>query len=513
MKQKWNISLRIALLYAVVPAFALPVQLTAQQKVSDVRVVVKNVRQEKDSVRAVLDIEMVGVSVSPREQLYLFPVIQSGFDERKLTPVIINGRIQQSVERRKEVLSGISQDSYATYGTKGRKLFHERLAYSSAVPLEGWMKDARVAMVGELRDCRGEFHRVSMEVIASNIEFAKRPVRDFGFNPPVKFVVPPREEIKRRAESGEARIIYTVGNSEIKPDIGNNRGELQKISNSLEKIKYVPGAKVDAITISSYASPEGTWQSNLTLSERRAASLVLWIRLNHDMSGILLSSHGYGEDWDGLAELVGNDPAMSTEDKEYVLGVIADSGILDGRDRDLMNYKGGSVYRYMLGSLYPPLRRSAYKIEYTVPEYSIETIREVYKSAPDMLSLYELHLLANTYEPASPQFREVISKAAEIYPDDKISRISVAALSLMSDDTAAARAALDGLEDVPEAWLPLAVVCVREGDAEKAESYVNRAVAAGNPDAGEYTGLLREYREKEDKYQQELKEWEMYGTE
>ena len=123
---------------------------------------------------------------------------------------------------RAERLSGHVEPVYASFCTKGQKLFHQRIAYSATVPVEDWMRDANVAIAQERRNCRGEFHHLSMEVIAEGIRFVEKPVR-VAYDLPVKIPVPPREEIKYRTESGEAQIIYTVGNAEIKPALSNNQ--------------------------------------------------------------------------------------------------------------------------------------------------------------------------------------------------------------------------------------------------------------------------------------------------
>lgn len=119
MRMNEKIKSRMVALAGVMLLLVVPGVLTAQQKVSDVRVIVRDIRQERDSVRAILEIEATGISVAPREQMYLFPVIRDGMNERKMPPVVINGRIQQAVADRTERLSGVR-------GTRVRLLRDER---------------------------------------------------------------------------------------------------------------------------------------------------------------------------------------------------------------------------------------------------------------------------------------------------------------------------------------------------------------------------------------------------
>ena len=76
MRMNDQIKCKIVALIGGVLLMIAPVFVGAQQKVSDVRVVVRDVRQERDSIRALLEIEVIGVSVAPREQMYLYPVLR-----------------------------------------------------------------------------------------------------------------------------------------------------------------------------------------------------------------------------------------------------------------------------------------------------------------------------------------------------------------------------------------------------------------------------------------------------
>ena len=60
MKIDGKTRFKMVALVGLVLLFMTPVALVAQQKVSDVRVVVRDVRQERDSIRVVLDIEAIG---------------------------------------------------------------------------------------------------------------------------------------------------------------------------------------------------------------------------------------------------------------------------------------------------------------------------------------------------------------------------------------------------------------------------------------------------------------------
>lgn len=511
MSTSYKIKKRIATLVYLQLLVIAPTPLNAQQKISNVRVVVQDVQQDYDSIRAILEIELIGVAAASREQIYLFPVIRTDTIERKMKPIVINGNIQQKVVRRTQSLSGVTDSAYASFTARKHKQFYKKVEYSAAVPVEKWMREANVAMVQERVNCRGEVHRLSVEIIADKIQFMEMPERTTQYNLALEIPTPPREEIKIRKESGEAQIIYKVGNADINPALGNNMNELNKIRQSIENVRKVQGVKINSISITSYASPEGRWQSNLSLSERRAASLTGWIRRNYDVAGITLNAQGNGEDWEGLKAAVKRDPFLTATEQTYILGIIEDTTDSDERERRLKPYNSGRPYQYMLKELYPPLRRSAYQIEFTVPEYSIETIKEVFKTTPAMLSLYEFYLLANLYEPDSKEYREVITKASAMFPEETTNRIAMAVFSYLEDNIPEVLKYLEGLENTPEAWLYFAALHARNNELDKAEYYAQRALDAGNPAAKEYLQRLKQYREEENSYQNKVNEWKKYS--
>lgn len=484
----------------------------AVKKGSDVKVKVVDVTQHKDSINAELEIAITGRTVAKREQLRLYPAIKYGENETLFTPVAVNGKIKDKLLRRKQVLAGYNDETYASIRS-GCKPVNETIKYKGSIPAEEWMKDACVGLVHEKSNCRGEYDRVYFEVIAPNICRPQKPTLEAVYSPVIPFIKPPREEIKSRAAAGEANIVYTVGNAEIKPALGDNYNELTKIQHSIDKVKTLPGAQIKVISISSYASPEGKWESNRQLSERRAASLTEWVRRNNNIYGIDFSARGYGEDWERLGEMVEKDAYLTRTDKEYVMALVNGSEHYDARESRLKRYNEGQTYRYLLNAVFPTLRRSAYRIEYTLPEYTLERSREIYRTHPQSLSLQELYALAGEHEPGSEQFVEILDNAARLFPGEKTARLNMAAANLSSGNTTKAREILNGLENEPDALIYFGILAAKEGDLDSAEAYFRKAERNG-VNAAQQLRYLGEYRTEYETYRAELKKWQStYGLE
>uniref|UniRef100_S0DF02 DUF3575 domain-containing protein n=1 Tax=termite gut metagenome TaxID=433724 RepID=S0DF02_9ZZZZ len=253
----------------------------------------------------------------------------------------------------------------------------------------------------------------------------------------ITFITPEVEAVKARSESGKAYLDFVVGRWEIVPGFRNNSAELRKIHTLIETVKNDPDATITGITIVGYASPEGSWESNLFLSERRAYALKNHIGSVHGLRSGLFTVWGAGEDWAGLDSLVA-DSYMA--DKWRILEIIRGTDVFAGRETKLMALAGGYPYRLMLAELYPQLRRSDYRIDYTVVPFTVEKGKEVLRTRPGNLSLCEMFLVANTYEPGSDAFNEVFEIAARVFPDSDIANINAAASALQRRDvTSAAR--------------------------------------------------------------------------
>ncbi len=128
-----------------------------------------------------------------------------------------------------------------------------------------------------------------------------------------------------------------------------------------------------------------------------------------------------------------------------------------------------------------------------------------------MLSLYEFYLLANLYDPGSQPFRKVLERAATMYPNEKINRISMAMFSFLDNNIHTALEFLRGLEEEPDAWLYFSSFYIRINELDKAEHFARRAAEAGNPSASEHLIRIGTYRADKASYQKKVSEWEKYG--
>ncbi|MDR2911002.1 MAG: DUF3575 domain-containing protein [Bacteroidales bacterium] len=291
------------------------------------------------------------------------------------------------------------------------------------------------------------------------------------------FVTPEAEAVKARSVSGKAYLDFAVGRSEIVPGFRNNNAELHKIRELMESVKSDPDVTITGITITGYASPEGSSLSNQMLSERRAQALKDHISSIYGFRADILRVWGGGEDWATLDTLVAG---SSLSDKYRVLDIIRSYVDLDAREQQLKGLSGGVTYGQIKETFYPQLRRSDYSIGYTVLPFTVERGKEVFRSRPGNLSLNEMFLIANTYEPGSDSFNELFETAARLYPSDNVANINAAASALSRSDALSAARYLDMVNEYTSSyWNNMGILAWLRGDKAKAAEYFSRGGAQG----------------------------------
>lgn len=112
---------------------------------------------------------------------------------------------------------------------------------------------------------------------------------------------------------------------------------------------------------------------------------------------------------------------------------------------------GGAAFRYVLKDIFPSLRRSEYKIDYTVREFTVDEGREIIKTRPQQLSLGEMFAVANSYEIGSDEYNNVFDIAVRMFPNDPVANLNAANIAMGKGDYASAKNYLAKAGNAPEA--------------------------------------------------------------
>lgn len=466
------------MLFALCAAFAASAaqaQSVAGKQIAARQIAVQNTKVEHTDNNLVVNMDLVLDSLElPSNMRFVFtPIVRNGEEERFLEPVVINGRKQQIMYERNDYKQYSAQTTVVRRKNETAQTVH----YAAVVPYEEWMQNADVAIYEDLCGC-GDLMDQNRTVV--------RRLR----TPLLAFIRPQAEAVKDREMRGQAFIDFPVDRIELHPEYRNNPAELQKILQTINVVKEDKNTSITSIEIHGYASPEGTYEHNTWLAENRARTLTDYVRRLVQLDNSLFHVTSTPEDWDGLRKCVADG---NLEHSKEILALIDDVSL----EPDPKEWKIKSTYpeeyRFMLDTWYPALRHSDYVVHYHVRAFSVEEAKELLHTKPQQLSLEEMFLVAQTYEPGSAEFNEVFQIAVRMFPDDPTANLNAACAALSVKNYEAARRYLDKAGNTPQAVHARGVLAMQEGRTEEARAFFRQAADAGVPEAAENLKNLNDF--------------------
>jgi tetratricopeptide (TPR) repeat protein len=425
-------------------------------------------KQEDNFLILNMEIDLKKLKINKDRTLTLTPILVGDEKIAAFPPVLINGKKRHKVYERAVALGKgdeyVDVEPYAVV-TPGKKGNH--IHYTYEIPYEKWMDKANLDIEQNLCGC-GKF---SPELIVERlVDWAFIEEEETG--PIVAYVRPMNEMLKLRDEQWEAFLDFPLAKATILPDFGNNPTELAKLRDGLNAIKGDQNLSVTQIEITGYASPDGRFESNDRLSKERADALAEYLSLTLTFPKEIYQVNGGGEDWRGLLKMV---ESSDISPKNQIISIIKFTPP-EKREQQLMSWANGVPYRIMERDFFPRLRRVVCRINYSVRKFDIEEAKEIFKTHPQQLSMEELFLVANTYPEGSRSFVEVFETAAELYPENKIANLNIAAAALKAKDVERAEKYLQLAEDdSPEYTNNLGVLYLLREDYEAAQDLFTQA--------------------------------------
>lgn len=442
-------------------------------RLADDAIVVENIKVGKaDNNTLVVDMDLNLDSLDmPSNVRFVFtPVVKDGSNQRLMPQLVVNGRKQQVMYER----HAYKDFEPNTQVVRRKNDTPQTLHYSAVLPYESWMQNANVEIAEDLCGCG--------DVLEEN-----RHVLHRMRQPVMAYLRPQAEARKARQEKGQAFIDFPVDRIELYPDYRNNPRELQKIIGTIDLVKQDPNVSITGISIHGYASPEGSYEHNTYLAENRALTLKDYVAGKLDIDPNLFSVTSTPEDWDGLFRFFEEN---NIENKQELLAIARDENLTyDQRDRK-MRADYPRAYRYMLDNWYPALRHSDYVVNYSVRPFSVDEAKALLHTKPQQLSLEEMFLVAQTYEPGSDEFNEVFEIAVRMFPDDPTANLNAACAHIERGDYDGAAAYLQKAGDSPYADHARGVIALRQGRIDEARTYFQKAKAGGVPQADENLKLI-----------------------
>ncbi len=413
-------------------------------------------------------------------QMVVMPLLE-GADGQIATfhPVMVNGRRQHIYYQRNG--SKRYPDAIEVKHTDGKS---QSMAYIDSLPYEAWMDGAVLRFATDTCGCGN--------LLGSNP--GEEHVLDFhperGIS--LAFLAPVAGPDPVISITGKAYLDYPVNRTELYPDYRNNPRELQKIIETIDKVRNDSNVTITGIGIHGYASPEGSWDNNVRLSIGRAATLKNYVGQLRHFDDSLFTVSNTPEDWDGLDSLLAT---SNMDNRDEILAVVRDRSLEPDPRNEKIRRTWPVQYKFMLETWYPALRHSDYTVQYKIRTMSDRQAAKLLRTQPQLLSLNKMFRIANLYELGSDEFNEVFDIAVRIYSDDPTANMNAANVALQRGllDQAATYLAKAG--DSPQAIHSRGVLAMLQKRFDEAATLLESARLAGIEEAEANLAILARMRE------------------
>lgn len=419
-------------LFTAIGADAAPKKTSA--RIMNGKVAVRNIRTMNTDGRMKVSMDFVldSLHVAPNRRVVLYPRLRARSGSVSLKPVVINGKRQQIMYARRDHKRFADSQPVVAARKNGTP---QTINYSSIADYDEWMSEAILEMEEDMCGC-GDIENNDSETICSLAATRCR------------YKMPVATAAKTWQLHGRAYIDFPVDRIELHPDYRNNPRELQKIIDTINVVRHDTLMTITGIDIHGYASPESPYKHNAKLAEGRATTLKNYVRQLVNLDDSLFSVHSTAEDWDGLRRFISS---STIDNRDDILAIASDSTIEPDHREKLIRTHYPEQYNMMLSTWYPALRHSDYTITCRVRQFTVEEAKELLKTRPQLLSENEMFRVAQTYEPGSKAFNDVMEIAVRMFPNDPTANLNAAVARINAGDMEAAKPYLEKAGDSPEA--------------------------------------------------------------
>lgn len=439
---------------------------------------INRVRVNEGRLMVDLSLELDSIRLGANRQLFISPAIEDADGHREILPaVLVNGRNMHYAYERNTIKRGGPNGYEILKEVRRLNGKQQRVDYSTAVKMEGWMlhPDARIVLMKDSCGCGHD--------IGSGIT----PLFPLNLTPDVRltYITPEVTPLPVTIHEGRARVQFEVDKTELhdQPYICrngqkiDNREQLQIIVDSINYALSDPNVEIASIHITGYASPESPYLHNQDLSAGRSRALSEYIAGRYNLPPERCTYDAVPENWREFRLQVLSSKELTETQRRDLLDLIDRPAYTpadyDAKERELKTSpKFASLYKSLiLPKWFPELRATEFSISTRLKPLSDEKLAEIIETSPQLMSLNQMMRVAKLYEEGSDEFNHIIEIALKYYPDDVTANLNAAVAKINSGNIEAAEALLEHSGDSPEAENARGVIAVRKGDFDTARKH------------------------------------------
>ena len=249
-----------------------------------------------------------------------------------------------------------------------------------------------------------------------------------------------------------ADIMFLINQANIRAN-QLNTDAMAELHKEIVNANAAANREIKELNIQSYASPDGSYDFNEKLAEKREANTNDYLTKQLKKDKITefgeLTKQFTAEDWAGFQELVSK---SNIQDKDLILSVLSMYKDPEQREREIRNLS--SVFEQLADQILPQLRYSRITASIDVIGKSDEELSRLAASNPGELTVDELLYAATlTNDPAAKT--KIYDAAVRQYPNDYRTWNDLGMMQYTNGDYTAAKASFQKAASVnPKAGEP-----------------------------------------------------------
>lgn len=281
------------------------------------------------------------------------PYFWAAGHRQDLTPLIIDGHRNRREERRLEASMRELPDfpNAMRLESSGEGM---KIRLSEIVPFQVWMAQGKLEADVVVETCDRRRDSSMLTLADGVIWFPQGPGPAL-----VKYVKETAEVQKRK----DAWFLYPTSSVVFDPTYDGNGGRMQIMMRWMDTLRNNPDFRLERITITGYASPDGANAYNQRLAEERVLQMKKRFVERRDIEAGLIQTRGIAEDWEGLKECIRK--AEHFTDTEAVLRVL-NGDYTDSQRKELLRRL--PQYEYIRQHIFPQLQKVVCCFYYTQRE-------------------------------------------------------------------------------------------------------------------------------------------------
>ena len=197
-----------------------------------------------------------------------------------------------------------------------------------------------------------------------------------------------KPEMQLRDSRGEVNLRFPIGKSVFDTNDSQNAAEVEKMRQQIQQIAGTKDATLQALSMEGTSSPDGRYNYNLTLAQRRMDFAVNYLRqlvpeeLRRDMQ---FKSKAAVAPWSDVVKLMRADSLY--DEAAQVEQIVKRYGNIDQQGRAIR--KLPFFGRLLEGKYLPQLRKVGYVMNYSIfRQLTLEEIAELYEKDYKQLSRF-----------------------------------------------------------------------------------------------------------------------------